>query len=168
MSSCPRQVHYSWQLKHYLGPHNHGAVRMTYCLFWAGPQQMHAKSPYGSWCFEFSITQDFRPLLSNPLSQVYICHDSGLTLRELALSSCTKTVSPALHNVHCLPSSLRESLHNAHWCLETARATQLERVQENTWVNTWGGAVARTLKLQVARNTEAAMRAPFDFFASGA
>ena len=114
MSSCPRQVHYSWQLKHYLGPHNHRAVRMTYCLFWAGPQQMHAKSPYSSWCFEFSITEDFRPLLGNPLSQVYICHDSGLTLRELALSSCTKTVSPALHNVHCLPC-LKESLHNAHW-----------------------------------------------------
>ena len=33
MSSCLGRLHYSWQLKHYLGPHNHRAVHLTYCLY---------------------------------------------------------------------------------------------------------------------------------------
>ena len=33
MSSCSGRLHYSWQLKHYLGLHNHGAVHLTYCLY---------------------------------------------------------------------------------------------------------------------------------------
>ena len=80
MSSCPRQLHYSWQLKHYSGPHNHRAVHMIYCLFAPCSELAplsNAMSPYGSRCL------DFRRLLGNPLSQVYICHDSGLTRGRL-------------------------------------------------------------------------------------
>ena len=106
MSSCPRQLHYSWQLKHYLGPHNHRAVHMTYCLLapFAGLAPTHKcmqslymdldvlilpsdQIPDGYWATHFP-------------KQVYICHDSGLTRGSLLLSNCTKAMSPTLHIAH--------------------------------------------------------------------
>ena len=63
MSSCSGRLHYSWQLKHYLGTHNHRAVHLTYSLyvrlilifFW---QFFVSNFPHN--VYVFAITHGFR------------------------------------------------------------------------------------------------------------
>ena len=110
MSSCPRQLHYSWQLKHYLGPHNHRAVHMTYCLLapFAGQAPTNkCMQSLGSWCFDSSIRPDSRRLLGNPLSQASV-HMSRLrvdtkgacfcpTARRRWVQPCTMHIGESNH-----------------------------------------------------------------------
>ena len=111
------------RLKCYLGPHNHRAVHMTYSLLTGSPQQKHAI------CLKTALDVKIFPshkilddILGNPLSQVYICHDSGLTRWSLLcpaarspillIAQCTmhigKSAQCTMYNAQCTTSNLAQ------------------------------------------------------------
>ena len=116
MSSCSGRLHYSWQLKHYLGPHKQGC---SFDLLFVCT--LNFNFFLAVLCFQFSTQymQMFLPsrMIFNPAGP--LCHDAGLTQRSLVCLTLGLKMRDN-NALSCIMTSMRGMVHGAlvhgAWC----------------------------------------------------